>query len=34
LDHHIGHLARHDARILLMVHLRCPLTFFIVVSIY
>jgi hypothetical protein len=34
LDHHTGHPAGHDARILLWVHLRCPLNFLIVISIY
>jgi hypothetical protein len=34
LDHHAGHPARHDARILLMSASSMPSEFFIVVSIY
>jgi hypothetical protein len=34
LDHHTGHPARHDARILLMSASSMPSEFFIVVSIY
>jgi hypothetical protein len=34
LDHHTGHLARHDARILLMSASSMPSDFFIVISIY
>jgi hypothetical protein len=34
LDHHTGHPARHDARILLMSASLMPSEFFIVVSIY
>jgi hypothetical protein len=34
LDHHTGHLARHDARILLMSASSMPSKLFIVISIY
>jgi hypothetical protein len=34
LDHHTGHPARHDARILLMSAFLMPSEYFIVVSIY